>query len=64
MMLRDAMRPGAENELLDFQLSELFGLDWQKYDYKRMSYIIAFVNYRNERQNRDIKKSNRTKHGR
>lgn len=50
-------RKGSEEETIDFQMSEIFGLDWKKYSSKRMQYMIAFVNARNLRQNNDAKKA-------
>jgi len=43
-------RKGAENELLDYMMSQNFGLNWKKFSYKRMvmmSHILTLENRKN-----------------
>lgn len=36
------------NSLIDFQMSKVFGLDWEKYSYKRMNEFIFMISCENE----------------
>jgi hypothetical protein len=47
-VVHKAAREGADDELLDYLMSEKFGLDWQKEDSVRMSYFIHIFSCYNE----------------
>lgn len=42
--------------VIDFHMSKKFGLDWKKYDNRRMNEFIAMLGYENEAQERANKK--------
>jgi len=46
------------SEILDYRLSEKFGLDWQQYDHLRIAEFIKIMQLTSEREEREHKKSN------
>ena len=49
------------DQLLDYQMSEKFGLDWKKYDNGRMRYLSHIMKLFIERNNKLIKPTNGNK---
>lgn len=52
------------DSVLDYRMSEKFGLDWRKYDHKRMTEFIHIIGFENDRQERDRKKQDQKSYGR
>lgn len=44
------------DELIDFEMSQKFGIDWQEYDSVRMSSFLVIMSAQNEKENLEIKK--------
>lgn len=49
--------------VLDYRMSEKFGLNWRENSYKRMAEFIEIMGFDNERQERESKKQEQ-KYGR
>jgi len=51
------------HELLDYAMSEKFGLDWQNYDAQRMNYIISIMGSIREKERIEERKNNMKNNG-
>lgn len=49
--------------IIDYRMSEKFGLDWQLHSTKRMMEFIKIIGFENDRQEREAKKQDQ-KYGR
>ena len=49
--------------IIDYRMSEKFGLDWRKYSSIRMFEFIKIIGFENERQEKEAKKQEK-KYGR
>lgn len=45
------------SDIIDYQMSEKFGLDWRKYDNKRIMSFMSIMANKNEAQDRELNKS-------
>lgn len=52
------------NEVMDFRMSEKFGLDWKKYDNERVSYFMEIMAAESKRGQRDSRQNNKQNYGR
>lgn len=48
-------------EVIDYQMSKMFGLNWKFYNSKRMCEFIKMMTLENERQNKQNEKYGRSK---
>ena len=59
-MLTDSIvEPCGYDEIVDFTMSEKFGIDWKKMDTRRASAFVTIIRSKQEREERD----NRKNHG-
>lgn len=50
--------------MIDYYMSEKFGLDWKEHDNKRMVVFIEIMRLKSEREHRDAERSNNKGYGR
>ena len=56
-IMKDHKLKACANEMLDYTLSERFGLDWPECDSLRIQYFCAIIVAENKRHEKELKKS-------
>lgn len=59
--MNDSRREEPEDyqDVIDYRMSEKFGLDWKQHDYQRMRIFIEIMGFEAERAEKDRKKNQR-----
>ena len=58
-MTESSKATGCSDEMLDYTMSEKFGLDWQKHDAKRIMAIMEIMSAINKKRDLDSRKNSK-----